>query len=187
MTVIDAFTVPIFTYNNVEVIKNLDLKKYNHQQTFDLHQDKNFTELVNFKKESAKDCLSEMGYSTDYEIDITTMWINIMKPHSHTNEMIPHSHDNQFLSCVFYTEKINSPIVFQRPWITQFSPTKIDNTGYNANSYFIQPEEGDLIIFPSYLLHQALINVHMYDRISIASNVVLRGNYGNHEGTRVKL
>lgn len=187
MNCYDAFAVPIFQFNGEDILKDIEYHSYNHQQSFSLHEEDNLKPLVDFVEKSVKRTFVPLGISENYEVEFTSMWINVMNPHSHTNEMIPHTHDNNFLSTVFYTEEVNSPLVFQKPWSTHISPTIVDQNKFNSSSYFIQPKRGDLVVFPSYLLHHALLNVYMADRISIASNVILRGDYGNHPGTRVKL
>lgn len=187
MNCYDAFAVPVFHFNAESILSDINYKIFKHQEFFNLHERIEFNVLVKFIEASVKECFIPLGIFQDYEIEFTSMWINIMNPHRHTNEMIPHTHDNNFLSGVFYTEEINSPLVFQKPWISNMSPNIVEQNKYNSPSYFINPAKGDLIIFPSYLLHHALLNTHVSNRISIAWNIILRGFYGNHPGTKVKL
>lgn len=185
MTTIEAFTVPIFLFNKKNL--DIDIDTLEHQKKFDLHLDNRYKNFLFFVEECMISSLQKMGFVDDYKIQFTSMWSNIMNPHHHTNEMLPHTHDNNFFSCVYYLTNENSPIVFYRPWSSHITPSIKEQTQYNSSSYFIKPDKGDLIIFPSYLQHNALLNISNSYRISLAINAILKGELGNHPGTKVKI
>ena len=93
-----------------------------------------------------------------------------------TNINMVHMHDRNVLSCVYYaqaSEKCGN--------LTLFSPHQLYDQAvpyryikspneWNSTRFRIKPETGKLVCFPSYLLHNAGVNMSNRDRISIAFN-----------------
>ena len=48
-----------------------------------------------------------------------------------------------------------------------------EKTEHTAESIHMNPEEGQLILFPAYLPHSVLPNRHNEERISISFNIML--------------
>ena len=116
-------------------------------------------------------------FNSEYKVEITAMWANRQKPHTQLGR---HSHHNNMFAGVFYiTESENfPPIIFWNPVDPQLSPTIMGefnqfNSGSNAQSV----KKDTLLIFPAYLDHSVEPNLSDEDRISIAFNVILRGEY----------
>lgn len=95
----------------------------------------------------------------------------------------PHVHGNSLLSGVCYlkTNKDSGNIVFHKPdgYTNLFhSSTMImfnEYDNHNSDVYDIVPEEGDIIIFPSHLMHSIKRNNSDMDRYSLAFNFHVEG------------
>ena len=120
--------------------------------------------------------LDELGY--EYEgLSITSMWGNIMRAGA-THP--PHTHSNNFLSGVVYLDAGNktAPIQFfdPRPQSSVFKPRKSGFNKLNSDMAEFQSETGWGVVFPSWLVHW--VPETKDERISIAWNVIVRGEYG---------
>lgn len=111
---------------------------------------------------------------------ITDCWANINRfGHSHSM----HTHPNNYLSGVYYVKvpPNSGQIVFgdPRPQASAITPRHKENTIANSNQMHIDPEEGKLILFNSWLPHFVEVNQSGEERISIAFNVMLKGPIGD--------
>ena len=104
------------------------------------------------------------------------MWVNVLDT---GGRQAMHNHANAFISGVVYLTPTHpdSRTVFMRPLGgTDFS-FKNDHAGvqtgpYNADKWIsMQPEPGDVVLFPSYLLHAVPTNPGER-RISLAFNAI---------------
>lgn len=94
-----------------------------------------------------------------------------------------HIHGNSLLSGVCYlkTKKDSGDIVFHKPngYTNLFhSSTAIlfdEFDNHNCEVYKITPEDGDILIFPSHLLHEIKKNISDIDRYSLAFNFHVEG------------
>lgn len=108
------------------------------------------------------------------DLYISNSWYSITQPNEY---VVPHPHPGAVLSGVFYayTPKNNfNFIAFQRDLrFTDYMATvKKGELGkrYAAN-WTVPVSQGDLIIFPSYLVHSTDTNESEETRVSIAFNV----------------
>ena len=53
---------------------------------------------------------------------------------------------------------------------------------WNADNWTFEVEKGDLLLFPSHLLHRVEDNMSDKDRYMIAFNYFLEGEIGSHTG-----
>ena len=110
------------------------------------------------------------------------MWGNILKPNSSRSAHHPHTHSNNFLSGTFYLQSSSktSPIFFfdPRPQASIMRPRKKDKLGNNLNAdqMSFDSQTGYGVIFPSWLQHW--VPQTNDERISIAWNILPRGDYG---------
>ena len=104
------------------------------------------------------------------------MWVNVMET---GGRQAMHNHANSFISGVAYLTRTHpeARTVFMRPLGgTDFS-FKNDHAGvrtgpYNAEKWIsMPPEPGDVVLFPSYLLHAVPTNPGER-RISLAFNAI---------------
>ena len=113
-------------------------------------------------------------YKTE-KVKISEMWSIINKKNSYNES---HIHPNNFLSSVYYVQapKNCGRIIFNNP--NQVSrnryPLDIKKTEFSANIQQIEPREGHLLLFPSYLWHSVETNMSEDDRIIISFNVDLK-------------
>lgn len=114
-----------------------------------------------------------MGLKKSYKSHVELAWLNINPPKSYN---VKHLHPRSLFSGVYYIsvpEGDSGNIVFERePLMLSYLPNYIveywnDMTSGTAT---YAPEEGKLLIFPSWLLHWVETNNTDHDRISLSFN-----------------
>lgn len=107
---------------------------------------------------------------------IKEMWVNLLET---GGRQAMHNHANSFISGVLYltpTHADSRTVFMKSPGGTEFS-FKNDHDGvttgpYNADKWVSpQPEPGDLVLFPSYLMHAVPPNAGER-RITLAFNAI---------------
>ena len=103
---------------------------------------------------------------------VVAMWAIINKKNSYN---VKHNHQNCYLSSAYYIKKPENSgdITFYDPKEskTYRFPEVEKHTNYSAESITIKPEEGDLLIFPSYLYHDVGVNLSDEERIVVSFNI----------------
>jgi len=144
-----------------------------------LHDNDIFKPLVDSILESSHDVMEDLDYEYD-SLEITNMWANILKPKSSMSAHQPHTHSNNFLSGTFYIQSSSetSPIIFfdPRPQANVLSPKRKNANKFNSSQVSFNSQIGYGIIFPSWLQHW--VPQTKEERISIAWNIIVRGEYG---------
>ena len=136
----------------------------------------NFSKDIDLLCDFLLECLSELPFlkPTTFKVDA---WININKKGDHN---IKHIHPTSNLSGVLWIkcpEKCGE-IVFISPYeFVGFKELELytDNFKKENNaylSYYFDPMEGGMILFPSHLAHRVNENKSDEDRISIAFNII---------------
>ena len=164
--------------DNSLIEKNNQLIKITGSQPQnELHKTDTFANLTKTITEVTKTILEEQEYMG--EVEITNMWGNILRPQSQRAHA-PHSHSNNFLSGVFYikTSDDTSPIQFfdPRPQSSVLKPRKKEYNKLNSDMAQFNSETGWGVVFPSWLVHW--VPETKDERISIAWNIIVRGEYG---------
>ena len=153
------------------------VKRTGSQTQNELHKIDTFANLTKTITGVTEAILKEQEYMG--EVEITNMWGNILRPQSQRAHA-PHSHSNNFLSGVFYlkTSSNTSPIQFfdPRPQSSVLKPRKSGFNTLNSDMAEFQSETGWGVVFPSWLVHW--VPETKDERISIAWNVIVRGEYG---------
>ena len=153
------------------------IKRTGSQTQNELHKIDTFANLTKTIIDATKSILDEQGYVG--EVEITNMWGNILRPQSQRAHA-PHTHSNNFLSGVFYLKTSNdtSPIQFfdPRPQSDVLKPRKKKYNRLNSNIAQFESETGWGVVFPSWLQHW--VPETKDERISIAWNIIVRGEYG---------
>ena len=112
---------------------------------------------------------------------ITQSWLNVS---IHKHSSYKHSHQNSIFSGVFYVSTVeNDKLVFYDPCTNlkgRIGVEPIEDSGWTSNAWSLSVENNILVLFPSWLEHNALIVGH---RISIAFNVFARGKFGIKNST----
>ena len=164
--------------DNSLIEKNNQLIKITGSQPQnELHKIDTFANLTKTITEVTKTILEEQEYMG--EVEITNMWGNILRPQSQRAHA-PHSHSNNFLSGVFYlkTSSDTSPIQFfdPSPQSSVLKPRKSGFNKLNSDMAQFESETGWGVVFPSWLVHW--VPETKDERISIAWNIIVRGEYG---------
>lgn len=133
------------------------------------------SEIKSFILEAVKEYAINI-YASLNDLKITQSW---------TNKNVPgrghhlHNHPNSILSGVFYFQSDDSSIKFhnsiQKTFQLKVSSLNDFNCGYSQ----LAVSSGDLLIFPSDLLHSVPANQSLNERISLAFNTFVDGNLGD--------
>ena len=153
------------------------VKRTGSQTQDDLQRVPTFSNLTRTITDVSKHILNEQGYVG--EVEITNMWGNILRPQSQRAHP-PHTHSNNFLSGVFYLRASSqtTPIQFfdPRPQSSVLKPRKSGFNILNSDMGQFNSETGYGVVFPSWLQHW--VPETRDERISIAWNILVRGEYG---------
>ena len=192
--VYELFPDPIFRYKlenykqiNKELLKYIfELQKKNkkgnirsnrggwHSPNFDLVNPGPPINFINNFKNFLKNIMEdEFGWEyVPNKQRIVAMWAIINKKNSYN---VLHNHQNCYLSSAYYIKKPKNS-----GHITFFDPKEVKtyrfpevekHTPYSAESVTIEAEEGDLLIFPSYLYHDVGVNLSDEERIVVSFNI----------------
>lgn len=116
---------------------------------------------------------SQIGYDKDAKVFMNNIWININQKCSFNR---PHIHPGATFSGVYYVKcnKNSGDLVLKHPSMAQQYSLKEEAisefTDFSASSWAVFPEEGKLVMFPSWLEHYVEPNTSNEERISIAFN-----------------
>ena len=145
----------------------------------DLHKQKEFKEFSELVISTSKGILDELKYDVE-DIVISDMWATVLK----SEENHPaHTHSNNFLSGTYYLHSDQgASIMFQdpRPAAGVILPRIKESTIANASLLTYASKQNRAIIFPSWLPHYVKPNKSKNKRISIAWNIQLKGQVGEH-------
>ena len=108
------------------------------------------------------------------DVAITSAWLNINDSRQCMNS--DHIHGDVF-SGVFYLKapEESGKLVLQNPAINRMwsgCSLAFQKNQFTGESIRIEPIEGDIILFPSYLPHSVETNNHDEERISISFNII---------------
>jgi uncharacterized protein (TIGR02466 family) len=108
------------------------------------------------------------------DVAITSAWVNINDSRQCMNS--DHIHGDVF-SGVFYLKapEESGKLVLQNPAINRMwsgCSLASQKNQFTGESIRIEPIEGDIILFPSYLPHSVETNNHDEERISISFNII---------------
>ena len=111
----------------------------------------------------------------DCDIALTSAWLNINDTRQCMNG--EHVHGDVF-SGVFYLQapEESGKLVLQNPAINRMwngCDLAIQKNQFTGESIRIEPVEGNIILFPSYLPHSVETNNHDEERISISFNLIV--------------
>ena len=182
--------VPQVTSTEKQIVNNM--RKYisdlwanreydNNWQTksADLHKQKEFKSFASLVLTTTKKIIDTFDYDVE-DIMITDMWANVLKD----SEYHPmHTHSNNFLSGTYYLQSDQkASIVFHdpRPAADVLVPRKKQTTLNNSSLLSYASKQNRAVIFPSWLPHWVQQNKSKTKRISIAWNIQVKGQVGEH-------
>ena len=143
----------------------------------ELHKLDIFSNLVKTIIEVTETIMEDKNYEGKPEI--TNMWANILRP---TGQKIhaPHTHSNNIFSGVIYLKASSQTSAIQffdpRPQASVFVPRKSSLDTDNSSMVSFASKIGTGVIFPSWLMHW--VPATEDERISVAWNIIVRGEYG---------
>jgi len=115
-------------------------------------------------------------------IIITNSWI--MK-HGKHDRSTPHLHTNSMFSGIAYinVDEISGNVSFHKGERITIFPPQMDyefknKNHLNASIWTVTPKVGDLLLFPSILVHSVDENLSHINRYCLAFNFMLEGNVG---------
>jgi len=167
----DLFLDTIKNYKETnKSIQKSNIYGYHSPKT--LHESCNLAPLFEYICQIGFKAFSDLDF-IDCDIAITSAWLNINNNRQCMNYEHVHS---SVLSGTFYLKvpKESGKIVFKNPTINAmwdgfyFSDEK---NQFTAERVCIEPLEGDIFLFPSYLPHSVETNNHDEERISISFNL----------------
>jgi uncharacterized protein (TIGR02466 family) len=118
--------------------------------------------------------------SNDVRLQITQSWLTLTRRgESHH----PHTHPNSIASGVLYINLApNDGINFLRnDDLIWYELMRKNDNYYNASSYLINTEIGDIIIFPSNVKHAVKQVTENIERVSLSFNTFFEGELGRTE------
>jgi uncharacterized protein (TIGR02466 family) len=141
------------------------------------------SDLKTLVNEALNDYLKQIYHPiNDVKLLSTISWLNFTDK---TQFHHKHCHHNSIVSgCLYINAKLESDcIVFTRRatgenW--QLQPN--DYNAFNSNEFTVPVNTGDLVLFPSNLIHSVPKTNHDYMRISLAFNSFFSGELGFIEG-----
>lgn len=135
---------------------------------------KELSELIEQIFQKMNHVKSILGLKNNVNISLGNYWININEKGGFN---IPHVHPFSLVSAVYYVNvpKDSGRLVFENP-IQQhdyvMKPDTVETfNGINSGYWNVEPEQNELIIFPSWLRHWVEPNNTYENRISIAFNL----------------
>lgn len=169
---------------------------YSHEGTgnLDLQKDERYKELYTFLSKSVREYLHVSGVVHDnFDINFVKSWMNIVE--NRTTPM--HSHRDAHISVVYYANtpddneqmlRFYSGKTDREPFQGLYMFNSYKATEFNSEYYTLSPYKGQVLVFPSSLLHDTLgnnaqpvayeepildIEILKKKRICIASDVIL--------------
>ena len=167
-------------------------KDFGYLKIFDLYSEEELKDIKKFCEQQLKIYLEEIeGADTDLaELRITQSWLNKTKPGELHH---PHTHRNSYLAGVLYisclpNDSINLENRAYGLYNNMIFPKK-KTTNWNSSGFKQNVTEGDLIIFPSWVLHHVDLNeTKNRERISLSFDTFPIGEMGDYGGaTHLKL
>lgn len=201
--VLPLFPAPLFTYvyqnNDIKEIENfLDTVKLidgGHADQYGLHSKNtyildhpNCDRLNNFIMNCVQYFAKEVLMYFYEEYCFSQSWVSHKQPGQYHTM---HTHPNSLISGVFYYGEYDQDI----PAITFHKPIFGNNVSYLSPQYqsdrrksqyawetfSVNPSEGLLILFPSYILHSVPLNKTNKVRKSLAFNVMPKSRIGQEQ------
>ncbi len=152
------------------------------QSAGDLHRRPGFETLAQAAMAAGQGVVGFLQWKCE-GLEITNLWANInFEAYAHHQ----HNHPNNHLSGVYYAKAAPGAgdIIFYdpRPQAHLMEPAVVAYTPPTVAMHRFKPEEGLLLLFPSWLEHSVDPNLSGQERVSLAFNFTLRGRIGLESG-----
>ena len=162
-----------------ELWKNRSYDDNWQTKSANLHKQAIFYNFAETVINTSRQIVKQLDYDVE-DVIITDMWANVLK----STEYHPmHTHSNNFLSGTYYLQSDQgASIVFHdpRPAADVIVPRKKETNTLNASLLSYASKTNRAIFFPSWLPHWVQQNKSNNKRISIAWNMQVKGQVGEH-------
>lgn len=177
-------------WEKIQTEKNYgDLSYYNKktndtklkEKTYDFIENFNCLNLKHRIESTALDYITKSGWSGNNKktsIRIKNSWLNVIE---NGNSHGKHCHPGYTISGVYYFRIDGGPISFSNPNPIIFA-CNFPQGNICPQNFSIFPTRGDIILFPSWLVHGTLKNTSNEDRISVAFNIDIINQEDHVEG-----
>ena len=145
-------------------------KTYTTINSHNICKDKTFKKINEFVANAVKNyCLINSYDSKKIQTVPTEGWLNIYKK---GDSQEYHTHSRSVISAVYFLKlpKNSSKLYFKPPFVDMIDPDIIEPTFNNMSLIEINPKEGSVIVFRSYLPHMVSQHNNKQERISLAYN-----------------
>jgi uncharacterized protein (TIGR02466 family) len=118
---------------------------------------------------------------------ITQSWLNYTETNQYHHK---HNHFNSLVSGVLYinSDEKYDAITFYKDSYQSLKPNIKKNNLFNSESWWFPVKTGDIILFPSSLLHMVSTKQGDNTRVSLAFNVFIKGDIGDEKNlTKLKI
>jgi len=162
--------------NKLDVHNNEGNKTTNDNYILNNKEFKDIKKELNLRVQDYFDkIISTTNNITPY---ITQSWLNYTETNQYHHK---HAHANSLISGVFYIDckKEYDKIIFFK---NIYTPIKLDTkefNEFNSESWYIEVNTGQIVLFPSFLEHMVQIKKGNNTRISLAFNVFVKGTLGD--------
>ncbi len=112
----------------------------------------------------------------DVRLRLTSSWITKLEKGDHHP---PHAHQNSVVSGVLYVSLASiDGTMFFRPGVKRWSLNNREENYYNSDTYAAVAKPGDIVLFPSDLIHFVPTVTEDVTRIAISINSFFQGTIG---------
>lgn len=189
MSIHNLFPTPIGIFKFGRELNETELGFIKNQESFfnvgnttskntRLLKSKELTEIRGFIEDSVQEYFKTVyAPKPDISIYLTQSWANYTEEGQHHHK---HNHANSVVSGVFYpqADRAIDKIYFYRNTWQQIKVNATEYNPYNSESWWFNVGVGDLVLFPSDLMHMVEPKKGEETRISIAFNTFLKGHIG---------
>ena len=144
-------------------------------------EDKKLSSLRSFLNDSLQEYFhATISPQDNLKLEITQSWVNYTTPGQYHHK---HAHPNSIISGVFYIQaaKDIDKLHFYNELYQQTKIVPKVFHVYNADSWWLPTETGQLLLFPSRLVHMVEPTTGEDDRISLSFNSFYKGKLGDDD------
>ena len=156
-------------------VNNYNTKVSTNKNILDNEQLKDIKNEINNALNNYKNIV--LNTDNKFELYITQSWISYMKDNYFHNQ---HNHLNSFVSGVLYIQAEDN-IMFLTDKNNFFELKVKQFNNFNSQSFNMNVQTGDIILFPSHLTHLVPHKINKNKRISLAFNTFIKGEVGRAE------
>lgn len=153
--------------NNIILMKNGGVSSYHVDAS--LHLAPYLAPLVSELEQHAQAAWAELNYRKEFKAKISNMWVNGIVPGAYLTD---HDHKQHQLSAVYHInlEPGMGNLVLHHPFENILRNSAVEASPNNYR-FAVPAESGDVVIFPSYLVHNTQKNTTDQLRLSLGFDI----------------